>query len=67
MKVEKETIEQILLKMSRPLHYSYVSKYILKCEDSEAVKILDKLVEDNLLKKVKFDGYYVISSYDGLL
>lgn len=66
MKVEKEKVEQILSKMTRPLHYSYVSRYILKIEDEETIKILDKLVEDNLLKKVKYDGYYVVSSYDSL-
>jgi hypothetical protein len=61
MRVEKEEIEKILSKMSSPLHYSYVSRYILKCEDIDAVKILDKLVDDNLLKRVKSEGYYVIS------
>lgn len=66
MVVSKEKVEQMLSKMSRPLHYSYVSNYILKCSEEEAIKVLNKLVSDGILKEVKFNGYYVLSSYSGL-
>lgn len=62
MTIEKEKIKALLLKMSHPLHYSYVSRYILNCEDSFCLEVLNKLVDDNILMKHKSDGYYVINS-----
>lgn len=63
MVVSKEKLKQMLSKMTMPLHHSYVSNYILKCSEEEALKVLNKLVSDGILKEVKFSGYYVLSSY----
>lgn len=66
MVVSEETVKKILLKMTHPIHFSYISNYILKCSEEETLKFLNKLVDEGLIKEVKFDGYYVMINYKGL-
>lgn len=66
MEVSKEKVEKILSKLSQPIHFSYISNYILNCSEENTIKVLTKLVDEGLIKEVKFDGYYVVNSYSKL-
>lgn len=60
MVIENEKLKKIVSKLARPLHYKYISRYILECSDEECIKALNKLVSDGLIKESEFSGYYVI-------
>lgn len=51
--------KKVLAKLRQPIHYSYISKYILESDEEYTLRFLNGLVEDGYIKKHKYEGYYV--------
>jgi hypothetical protein len=58
--MDKETQKLLLNKLRQPIHHNYITKYILKTTPELGKEILNKLVNDGMLKEVN-DGYYVVN------
>jgi len=56
------SLKQILLsKLRRPVHVSYISKYMVKLPMDETMNILNEMIVDNLIEESVYGkGYYVI-------
>jgi len=56
------SLKQILLaKLRRPVHVSYISKYMVKLPMEETMKMLNEMIVDNLIEESVYGkGYYVI-------
>ena len=56
------SLKQILLaKLRRPVHVSYISKYMVKLPMDETMNILNEMSVDNLIEESVYGkGYYVI-------
>jgi hypothetical protein len=47
-------------KLRQPVHISYISKYILKMTEKETKKILDEMIDEDLIKESPMaSNYYV--------
>jgi hypothetical protein len=57
--MDKKTEKLLLSKLRQPIHHEYISKYILKTSPEMCKEILDKLIEQNIIKEVN-NGYYVV-------
>jgi hypothetical protein len=57
--MDKETQKLLMSKLRQPIHHIYITKYILKTTPELCKEILNKLVNDGMLKEVN-DGYYVV-------
>jgi hypothetical protein len=50
-------------KLRQPIHIDYISKYILKESLEETKKIINKLVEDDIVEESKYaKDYYVVKN-----
>ena len=48
-------------KLRQPVHISYISKYILKMTEKETKKILDEMIDEDLIEESPMaSNYYVI-------
>lgn len=55
------TTEKLLSKLRRPIHISFISKYILKKPIDETKVILKELIDGGLIKESKIgEDYYVV-------
>lgn len=55
--------KSLLAKLRRPVHVSYISKYILKMTTEETMSVLEGLEKDNIIEQYPgTEGYYVIPS-----
>ena len=56
------SLKQILLaKLRRPVHVSYISKYMVKLPMDETMNILNEMIVDNLIEESVYGkDYYVI-------
>jgi hypothetical protein len=58
--MDKKQIKNLMDKLRRPIHISYISKYILRKNIEETKKELDVLILEGYVKESKIsDGYYV--------
>ena len=63
MTITKETMKVIEGKLHRPVHISYISRYILKLDESETRKIMSKLIESDIIEESKYaSDYYVLKN-----
>lgn len=63
MTVTKETMKLIEGKLRRPVHLSYISRYILKVDENESRKIMNKLIESDIIEESKYaSDYYVLKN-----
>ena len=63
MTITKETMKVIEGKLRRPVHISYISRYILKLDESETRKIMNKLIESDIIEESKYaSDYYVLKN-----
>ena len=63
MTITKETMKVIEGKLRRPVHISYISRYILKLDESETRNIMNKLIESNIIEESKYaSDYYVLKN-----
>jgi hypothetical protein len=50
-----------LNKLRQPIHISYISKYILKVDVDETKKILQKYIDESIIKESDIaEGYYCV-------
>lgn len=59
--MEEKVIKLLLSKLQRPIHISFISEYILKKSEDETRKILNHLVENNMIVESYMGvDYYVV-------
>ena len=59
--MDKNQIKELGDKLRRPIHISYISKYILKRSVEETKEQLDILISEGYIKESNLaDGYYVV-------
>jgi hypothetical protein len=56
-------VELLFGKLSRPIHYSYIARYILNESNEQTLETLQKLTSLGLLEESKYSqGYFVNST-----
>lgn len=61
--MEEKVVKTLMGKLRQPIHIDYISKYILKESLEETKKIINKLVEDNIVEESKYaKDYYVVKN-----
>jgi hypothetical protein len=61
--VSKTTMNKIEGKLRIPIHIKYIADFIVKDSIERTKKILDKLVEDNIVVEMENNkGFYMLSS-----
>ena len=51
--------DALIKQLKVPTHITYISQYITKEDMQTTIKQLERLVEENLIEEVSFEGYYV--------
>jgi hypothetical protein len=51
--------DALIKQLKVPTHITYISQYITKEDMKTTKEQLERLVEENLIKEVSFEGYYV--------
>lgn len=55
--------ENLLAKLRRPVHITYISKHLLRTSMNETEKLIEEMVEEGLVEESKYGkGYYVVKS-----
>jgi len=63
MLLSKEIINKIQGKFSRPLHITYIARYIIELPVDETRNLLLKLVDMGIIEESKYgEDYYVLKS-----
>ena len=53
--------QTLLAKLRRPIHASYISKYLVKLPMDKTMYIINEMVQENLIEESIYGkGYYVI-------
>tara|TARA_B110000305_G_scaffold191113_1_gene213707 strand:- start:99 stop:332 length:234 start_codon:yes stop_codon:yes gene_type:complete len=61
--VSKTTMNKIEGKLRIPIHIKYIADFIVKDSIEQTKKILDKLVDDNIIIEMENNkGFYMLSS-----
>jgi len=61
--VSKTTMNKIEGKLRIPIHIKYIVDFIVKDSIEQTKKILDKLVDDNIVVEIENNkGFYMLSS-----
>jgi hypothetical protein len=61
--MEEKVIKTLLGKLRQPIHIDYISKYILRESMEETMKVINKLVDDNIIEESKYaKDYYVVKN-----
>lgn len=61
--MEEKVIKTLLGKLRQPIHIDYISKYILRGSMEETMKVINKLVDDNIIEESKYaKDYYVVKN-----
>ena len=60
--MDKKTTDLLLSKLRRPIHISYISKYVVKESEEKTREILSELIKDKLIKESSIGkDYYGIN------
>ena len=63
MEVDQQTLKILLDKLNRPVHISYIARYILKQEIDLTMKVINQLIAQGQVEESQFgQGYYVRKS-----
>ena len=55
------TKQTLLSKLRRPIHVSYISKYLVKLPMNETINLLNEMISEDLIEESVYGkGYYVI-------
>ena len=55
------TKQNLLSKLRRPIHVSFISKHLVRLPMDETISILNELIEEDLVEESKYGkGYYVV-------
>lgn len=59
---EKQT-KVLLGKLRQPIHINYIARYIMKESVEDTKKILDKLIQEDVIEESKYaKDYYVVKN-----
>jgi hypothetical protein len=59
--MENKVIKELLSKLQRPIHISFISQYIIKKSEDETREILNELINQGIIVESKFGvDYYVV-------
>jgi hypothetical protein len=59
--MENKVIKELLSKLQRPIHISFISQYIIKKSEDETREILNELINQNIIVESKYGvDYYVV-------
>ena len=59
--MEEKVVKTLMGKLRQPIHIDYISNFILKKSLKETKKIINKLVDDNIIEESKYaKDYYVV-------
>ena len=61
--MEEKVIKTLVGKLRQPIHIDYISKYILKESIEDTKKIINKLIDENIVEESKYaKDYYVVKN-----
>jgi hypothetical protein len=61
--MEEKVVKTLMGKLRQPIHIDYISNFILKKSLKETKKIINKLVDDNIIEESKYaKDYYVVKN-----
>jgi hypothetical protein len=61
--MEEKVVKTLMGKLRQPIHIDYISNLILKKSLKETKKIINKLVDDNIIEESKYaKDYYVVKN-----
>ena len=60
MEIDQITLKTLMSKLNQPVHISYIARYILKQEHDVTNKVLQKLIEDNLVEESPMGKEYYV-------
>jgi len=54
---------KLLQKLRQPVHVTYISQYIIKKDLTETKKIIEKLINENVIEESEYSkDYYVLKN-----
>jgi hypothetical protein len=54
---------KLLKKLNQPIHITYISQYIFKKDMDETKKIIEKLINENIIEESEYaKNYYVLKN-----
>jgi len=60
MEIDQVTLKTMLDKMNRPVHVSYIARYILKQELDVTTRVMEHLITENQIEKSEFGTQYYV-------
>jgi hypothetical protein len=60
MEIDQITLKTMLDKMNRPVHVSYIARYILKQELDVTTRVMEHLITENQIEKSEFGTQYYV-------
>lgn len=55
--------QTLLAKLRRPIHISFISKYLVRLPMSDTMDIINEMVQEGLIEESKYGkGYYVLKT-----
>jgi hypothetical protein len=61
MEIDQITLKTMLDKMNRPVHVSYIARYILKQELDVTTRVMEHLITENQIEESEFGTQYYVS------
>ena len=60
MEIDQITLKTMLDKMNRPVHVSYIARYILKQELDVTSRVMEHLINQNQIEESEFGQQYYV-------
>jgi len=60
MEIDQVTLKTMLDKMNRPVHVSYIARYILKQELDVTTRVMEHLITENQIEESEFGKQYYV-------
>ncbi len=60
MEIDQVTLKTMLDKMNRPVHVSYIARYILKQELDVTNRVMEHLINQNQIEESEFGQQYYV-------
>ena len=60
MEIDQVTLKTMLDKMNRPVHVSYIARYILKQELDVTSRVMEHLINQNQIEESEFGQQYYV-------
>lgn len=60
MEIDQQTLKSLLDKLNRPVHVSYIARYILKQEVDVTNKVMNQLISQGQVEESEFGKEYYV-------